>query len=183
MKTKNASQTWKFWLVISLKIKQYWSWALLCLGARPETFHSWEESFPNKLHLAFCVNNSMFLLSGSFDKKFLSFFPKKSGLGHLGKIFEHYLHGWSSRFQEVESDYFFVWGKEAVSYMVIKKMVFLTREASQIAYFNQKISRVRNAEKLLAVNSHPNYKLKKKRYSLYQISIPFLYPNIPISHI
>lgn len=24
---------------------------------------------------------------------------------------------------------------------------------------------------------------KKKRYSLYQISVPFLYPNIPIPHI
>lgn len=26
-------------------------------------------------------------------------------------------------------------------------------------------------------------KKKKKRYSLYQISVPFLYPNIPIPHI
>lgn len=58
--------------------------------------------------------------------------------------------------------------------MVVKKMVFLTREASQIAYFDQKISRVRNAEKLLAVNSHPNYKLKKKK-DIHCTKFPFLF--------
>ena len=65
--------------------------------------------------------------------------------------------------------------------MVVNKRVFLIREVSQMPTLIKKYLKL-GMLKMISCSFPPSPLQVKNKYSLYQISIPFPHPDIPVSH-